>query len=100
MAEPHDRAGGGAADAAAARPAAFPAPPPELAAPAEQAYRPLSVLALIGFGLAALYAAVAVLLGLVAFLSGRPLLMGGWTLLFPLVAAALCLVARAQVRRS
>ncbi len=79
---------------------AAPAFPPDPAAPAEEPYRTLSVLALIGFGVAALYAVVVVLMGAVALLSGKPLLLSGWTLMIPAAAAALCLVARARINRS
>src|SRR5262245_7865078 len=74
--------------------------PPDPTAPAEQSYRSLSVLALVGFGLAALYAAIVLFMGAYAFISGKPLLLSGWSMLVPVVAVGLCLVAGWQIRRS
>ncbi|HXG10895.1 MAG TPA: hypothetical protein VNK04_14140 [Gemmataceae bacterium] len=70
-------------------------------APAESpGYQPLSLLAIIGCALAALYGTV-VLVGFAAsILFGSPWLMPLWTLVFPLVAMGLALVARSQIRRS
>jgi hypothetical protein len=74
--------------------------PPDPTAPAEESYRSLSVLALLGFGLAALYAAIVLYMGAFALFSGKPLLLSGWTLLMPLAALAMCLLAGFQIRRS
>jgi hypothetical protein len=70
-------------------------------APAEHvAYQPLSLLAIAGFGVAVVYAAV-VLLGFLAWLVlGSPWLMSLWTLLIPLAAVVLSLIARARIQRS
>jgi hypothetical protein len=81
-----------------------PEPGPLAAAPeaggAEEPYRSLSVLALIGFGIAALYSGVVILMGLVALMKGKPMLMSGWALLLPLAAVVLCGLARWRIARS
>lgn len=70
------------------------------AVPEPLVYRPLVLQAIIGFGIAALYAAV-VLLGLVvALVAGSPWMMPVWTLLFPLAGVLLSLIARARIRTS
>lgn len=97
MAEPHDLAehpGG------AGVPASFPAGPPPAPPPAEEAYRPLSLLALSGFGTAAVYAVVVLLLALVAFRSGKPLILGAWVWFVPLLAGWDCAVAWLRIARS
>jgi hypothetical protein len=66
----------------------------------EVAYRSLSLLAVVGLGLAGVYAAVVVLGGLVAFYHGDPWLMPGWSALFPIAAAVLSLLGLMQVQRS
>jgi hypothetical protein len=71
---------------------------PAVAEPA--AYRPLSLLAVVGLGLAGAYAAVVVLGGLVALLQGNPWLMPFWTILFPIAAAVLSLLGLLRVQRS
>jgi hypothetical protein len=63
-------------------------------------YRPLSLLALVGFGVAALYTAVVVLGGAIAFFLGDPWLMKGWTALFPVAAVALSAMALVYIQRS
>jgi hypothetical protein len=63
----------------------------------DQAYRSLSVLALIGFGISALYAAVTLLLGLVALISRNPMPALNWTLLFPVTGGLLCVAARVRI---
>src|SRR5262245_50233887 len=83
MAEPFDR------PAAVADPGADPV------------YRPISVLAMIGLGVAILYAVIVIVGGFIAFRSGSPLLLG--TLMsvgVPLVAFVLCALARWQIARS
>jgi hypothetical protein len=67
---------------------------------APETYRPLSLLALAGFGLAVVYAAV-VLIGAGVALFGRiPWLMPGWSFLLPLAALVLCWVAATHIRGS
>src|SRR5262249_3368450 len=61
-------------------------------------YRSVSGLAILGLGLAAGYAVLTVLWGLFAWWAKTPWLLPGWSLLLPLLAAVLCLVARAQIR--
>lgn len=101
MGESHDLANPSARGPAnASLPAAFPVGPPETTAPTEQGYRSLSLVALIGFGVAAVYAAIVLLLGLVALRSGKLLLLGSWAWLVPLLTAAVCLVARLRIVRS
>jgi hypothetical protein len=63
-------------------------------------YRPLALLALIGAGVAGLYAAIVVVGGLVAFFAGDPWLMPGWTVLFPVASAVLCWLGLVQIQRS
>lgn len=63
-------------------------------------YRPLSLLALLGFGVSALYAGVIGVTILVAFLSGKPLLLSLWSLGPPLAAVGLCGVAWLSIRSS
>src|SRR5262245_17345322 len=65
-----------------------------------QAYRSLSVLALIGFGMSALYATVCLLLAVVALLSRHPMPDLGLSLLIPVTALILCLIARFRIARS
>jgi hypothetical protein len=65
-----------------------------------ETYRPLSLLALLGFALAALYAVV-VLIGAAVALFGRtPWLMPGWTFALPLAALFVCWVAGTRIRDS
>ncbi len=74
---------------------------PEAAAPAPPepgAYRPLSLTAVAGFGLAALYALVVALGALAAFWTGSPLLLPGWTLLVPVAGVALSLWGAARIK--
>jgi hypothetical protein len=67
---------------------------------AAETYRPLSLLALLGFGIAALYAVV-VLIGAAVALFGRtPWLMPGWTFALPVAALFVCWVAGTRIRDS
>lgn len=69
-------------------------------ATAAETYRPLSLLALLGFGLAVLYSFL-VLIGAAVALFGRtPWLMPGWTFLLPLVVLFVCWVAGTRIRDS
>ncbi|MBI1913848.1 MAG: hypothetical protein HYS12_03780 [Planctomycetes bacterium] len=72
------------------------APTPQLGDAPEQDYRSLSVLALVGFGMSALYAAISLLLGLVALLSRKPMPELGWTLLIPVAGFLLCVMPPPQ----
>jgi hypothetical protein len=63
-------------------------------------YRPLSTTAVAGFSIAALYTVVIVLGGIVSWIGGTPWLLGGWSMLFPVVAAGLCLAGWFTVQSS
>jgi hypothetical protein len=67
---------------------------------AGEVYRPVSALALAAFILAVAYAILVSVLGIVAYLAGRPLSLGFWILIFPVAALVLCAAARQQIRRS
>lgn len=67
---------------------------------ATETYRPLSLLALAGFGLAVVYALV-VLVGAAVALFGRiPWLMPNWTFLLPLAALTVCWAARTRIHNA
>lgn len=87
-----------------ATPSQFPAAPRgdlgTLAPPAKETYRPLSLLALAGFGLAAVYALVVLGGAAVALFGHIPWLMPLWTFLLPLAAVVLCWAARMRIRDS
>ena len=72
--------------------------PPETAAP--EMYRPLSLLALIGFGLAVVYALIVVVGAAIALYGRTPWLMKSWTFLLPLTALVVCWAARTRIRNS
>jgi hypothetical protein len=80
--------------------------PPGAAQPATTAqgdgetYRPLSLLAMAGFGLAVVYAAGILIGSLIAFFGSRPWLLPPSTILVPFVALVLLLIARVQIKRS
>src|SRR5262249_61766705 len=76
-----------------------PFPPEPVDAP-DQSYRALSVLALGGWGVWALYAVIALLLGLVALLSRKPMPALGATLVVPVTAFLVCLLARFRIKSS
>lgn len=67
---------------------------------ATETYRPLSLLALAGFGIAVVYALVVLIGAAVALFSHIPWLMPFWTFLLPLAALVLCWAARSQIRDS
>jgi hypothetical protein len=71
-----------------------------LAPTATETYRPLSLLALAGFGIAVVYALVVLIGAAVALFSHIPWLMPVWTFLLPLAALVLCWAARSQIRDS
>jgi hypothetical protein len=77
-----------------------PAPPPGDRPSDPFRYQPLSVLALIGFGISALYALIVLLVGGVAFFRGIPLMWPWATLLIPLLAAGVSVAAWIQIQRS
>jgi hypothetical protein len=80
-------------------PTPVPAPPTVSEPAGSTVYRPLSLLALVGLGLAGVYAVVVVLGTLLAFFHGEPLLLGWWSLI-PLAAAVLSLVGLKQIQGS
>jgi hypothetical protein len=63
-------------------------------------YRPLSTAAVAGFCIAALYTVVMVLGAMVSWIGGTPWLVGGWSMLFPVIAAGLCLAGWFTVQTS
>src|SRR5262249_7087615 len=63
-------------------------------------YNPLSKLAILGLGLAALYSGVVLISTVVALRSGTPLLLGDWMFFLPLAGAGLSLLAYRQIRNS
>jgi hypothetical protein len=73
----------------------LPPPPPE----SGEAYQPLSMLALVGFALAALYGAI-VLIGAVLAIGRGPLLLPIWTLLVPFAAALISWMGRSRILAS
>src|SRR5262245_43288299 len=104
MAEPHEQAEAGTS------------PPPEAInpgegppalryfsaemPPAEESYRALSLLALAGFGLGAVYALSLIVLALVSFFARKPLFLSGLSFLVPVLAVVLCVLASVRIRRS
>ena len=76
------------------------APPDTLPAPAEQAYQPLSLLAIVALLIAALYSAIVLLGGLFLMFSRTPWLLPIWTIVLPILAAGAAYIARFQIRRS
>lgn len=65
-----------------------------------ETYRPLSLMALAGFGVAALYTLIVVGGGAIALLARIPWLMPTWTFLIPLTGLVLCWLARRHIRDS
>jgi hypothetical protein len=63
-------------------------------------YRPLSLAAVIGFGLAILFSAYIAIFGLFTYFSGDFLIFPFWTILIPLGVATLCLVAKRTIATS
>jgi hypothetical protein len=64
------------------------------------AYRPLSLLAIIGLGLAVLHAGVILMMATASFFSRSPFLLSFAWILWPLAALAVCWVARTQIQTS
>src|SRR4051812_21868968 len=71
------------------RPNPFTAAPP---VSEESSYRPLSVLALVGFVFAVLYSLLIVIITYAALKQGAPVFLGLWSFI-PLLSAGLCLLA-------
>src|SRR5690349_6288502 len=71
-----------------------------LAPAVTETYRPLSLLALAGFGLAVIYDLVVLIGAAVSLFSHIPWLMPGWTFLLPVAALILCWAARTRIRNS
>ncbi|HVS39763.1 MAG TPA: hypothetical protein VMS17_29670 [Gemmataceae bacterium] len=94
MAEPTDRPAENTVTASApsAAPAASTDPAP--------VYGSVSLVAVIGFALAALYAGFLLLGGVVALFNHTPMLLPIWTLAIPIAAAAVCWAARTRIRKS
>jgi hypothetical protein len=67
---------------------------------ASEPYRPLSLLALVGFTLAALYTLLVVVGGAVSLFNNVPWLMPTWTFLLPAGVVILCWAARTRIRNS
>jgi hypothetical protein len=63
-------------------------------------YQPLSAFTIAAFGVAAVYSAIVVIGAIVAAVLRMPLLMGGWTAVFPVVAIVLALIGWMQVQAS
>jgi len=74
--------------------------PTEAADGADHSYRSLSLMALLGFTIGAVYAAIIILMAIVGFFAGKPLIVATWVSLIPLAAALMCWFARVQIRRS
>lgn len=84
-------------------PAAPPVPRPMPASergPEAIVYRPLSFLAIAGFGVSVLYAVIVVGGALLSFWGGTPWLMDKWTVLIPILGALLSWLATWSIQRS
>jgi hypothetical protein len=65
-----------------------------------ESYRPLSLLALVGFGLAIVYALLVVLGGAISLFNNVPWLLPPWTFLVPVIVLVLCWAARLRIRNA
>lgn len=74
----------------------FPPPPPTEAV----TYRPLSGLAVAGFGLAVVFGIVVLFGGTLAWFRGNPFLLPSFLLVLPLAGAILSLLGQGQIRHS
>ncbi len=63
-------------------------------------YSPLSPLAIIGLGLAGLYALIVIYAVLFGFLSGATVFLPLWLFILPIGACVLCVVAQRQIKNS
>lgn len=77
-------------------------PTPDLVGdrPADQAYRPVSGLALAGFALGCLYAGLVCLVTAIALIQGMPFFLPGWMILVAVAGLVLSLWGQAQIRNS
>ncbi len=82
------------------RGAAGATPAPGLGTTAPEPYRPLSLLALVAFAGAVVYALIVAAGAVVALFNRIPWLMPGWSFLLPILVLVLCWVARARIRGS
>jgi hypothetical protein len=82
--------------------AAIPASPAPAGAKddAPRVYSSVSLVAIIGFVLAALYAGFLSVAAPIALFNHTPMILPLWTLGFPLAAAAVCWAARSRIRNS
>lgn len=74
--------------------------PQDLTAPAEAGYQTLSLLALVGFIIGSTFAIVIAITAIVALFAGKPMLMVGWTFVFPVAAVVLCVIAKIRIAQS
>jgi hypothetical protein len=65
-----------------------------------QVYQPLSILAVLGLGIALVYALVMVVCVIIALAKGSPWILEVWTVVFPLLAVLISLVAWLQIQGS
>jgi hypothetical protein len=88
--------------AAVPQPAQVPAARPNFRRDSEElpVYRPLALFAILGFGLAVVYAAVLSVCALAGWYSGMPLPPVAWTLLVPFLALLVSAVGWFQIQRS
>lgn len=63
-------------------------------------YRPISGLALVGFVVSVVFAAIVVLSTVVALVQGLPVFLPGWVLGMAVVAAVTCFVAQLNIRNA
>src|SRR5262249_59006333 len=63
-------------------------------------YQPLSGLAVAAIAVAGVYSGALAVFGIVALITGTPLALAFWILIFPVVAMVLAVVARQQIRYS
>jgi hypothetical protein len=105
MAEPNDRPAPALSSGVQPTPAPsavrHPAPPPPFAREGElPGYRPLATAAVVGFGVAVLYAGFLIVCGLAAWFTGMPLPLNAWLLLVPLGGLIVSAVGWLQIQRS
>jgi hypothetical protein len=67
---------------------------------ASETYRPLSLQALAGFGVAIVYALIVTFGAAVALVNHIPWLLPTWSFLIPILAVVLCWIARTRIRNS
>lgn len=67
---------------------------------APDSYQPLSLIALLGFGIAVLYGAGVLLIGVVGLSTRQHSLLPSWTLFIPFLSVLMCLVAWLQIRQA